>query len=403
MIGARVFVLILFSLLGASFLAGTAALIWEFRESGWVTLATHDSHLFLFFPTLGIVALAAFYRPSYVFVDMYWRHVKLGRVRFVLGFVALAACSYWVAQGLAESRYKSVWDLNPATLAADKREPAGCGPAGPACERLKLIEAIQNVGTVSRERFGVRDFLRHCESEPLIEKATGGERKRYCFASTPLSSSPRLSDDAECCQAQGRFQSAIVKLHEAPAHRSFTGKVHALLLPLKVFFLLMLLLISILLALRHEGVQRHYPDRIARIEVGVIVGAVAMVFFPLMSQAFVQTADALYGVRQETGFRPIVDAMSVAFGAWALLLVLFFFRRHTPEVELAAKLAGVVASTVAVIKFDLIVALFARFLGAGADESSIAFLVFFAVFAVLILLSPFARQTLSGDEEPNKT
>jgi hypothetical protein len=175
--------------------------------------------------------------------------------------------------------------------------------------------------------------------------------------------------------------------------------VHSALLPFKVFFLLQLLMISILLALRHEGVARHYPDRIGRIEVGVIVGAIAMVFFPLMSQGFVQTADVLYGVRQDTGFKPIVNAMSFAFGAWALLLVLFFFRRHTPEVELAAKLAGVVASTIAIVKYDLIVALFTRYLGSGANELSIAVLVALAIIAVFILLSPMSRRAIAGDQD----
>jgi hypothetical protein len=175
--------------------------------------------------------------------------------------------------------------------------------------------------------------------------------------------------------------------------------VHDWLLPLKVFFLLVLLAISILLAIRHDGVMRHYPSLIGRIEVGVLVGAIAMIFFPLMSQAFVHTTDALYGVRQDTGFKPIVTFMSFAFGAWALLLVLFFFRRHNPEVELAVKLAGVAASTIAVVKYDLIVALFVRFLGSGAGEVSVALLVGLALLAVLVLLSPLARRALVGADK----
>jgi hypothetical protein len=157
--------------------------------------------------------------------------------------------------------------------------------------------------------------------------------------------------------------------------------------------------ISVLLAVRHDGVMRHYPDHIGRIEVGVLVGAIVMIFFPLMSQAFVQTTDALYGVRQDAGFKPIVNLMSFAFGAWALLIALFFFRRHNPEVELAVKLAGVVASTVAVIKFDLIVDLFVRYLGSGADEVSVGFLIVLAVVAVLALLSPTLRRVIVGGEK----
>ena len=50
------------------------------------------------------------------------------------------------------------------------------------------------------------------------------------------------------------------------------------LLPLKVVFLLTLLVVGLLLALRYEAINRHYPEFMRRIEVGVIVGAVAMMY-----------------------------------------------------------------------------------------------------------------------------
>lgn len=395
--GTRVIVFLVFAILAASFVAETLLLASEFEDAEWFTLATHDSHLFVFFPTLGLVALAAFYLPSCAFLDMYWRHIRLGRQRFLAGIILLAAVAYWIGAGLAASPYRSVWDVAPETLLADKSEPPGCGSAARPCERVALLEAVTSVRDVARARLGLKEFVRACEPEPLIESEAAVERRRFCFASTPLAASPRLSTDAECCRAQERFEHTIMRLYEAgEAQHSLTGQVHAWLLPLKVFFMLLLLAISFLLAIRHDGVTRHYPDHINRIEVGVLVGAIAMIFFPLMSQAFVQTADALYGVRQEAGFKPIVPFMSFAFGAWALLLLLFFFRRHNPEMELAAKLAGVVASTIAVVKYDLIVALFVRFLGSGADALSVTLLAAFAIFAVLVLLSPRARRVIVG-------
>src|SRR5690606_33767977 len=139
---------------------------------------------------------------------------------------------------------------------------------------------------------------------------------------------PVLSTDAECCRAQQRYQSTIDNLYLDPTQQSVTGRIHKLLLPGKVFFLFILLAISILLTVRHSGVKQHYPVRIARIEIGVLVGAAAMIFFPLMSQAYVQSADALFGVQQRGGFRAIVPLMSFLFGAWAMLLLLFSFRQH---------------------------------------------------------------------------
>ena len=83
--GARIFVFLVYLLLGLSFLATTAVLAHEFWESGWLDFVTMDSHLFLFFPTLGIVALLAFYTPSCALTDLYRHHVPLGKLRFRSG------------------------------------------------------------------------------------------------------------------------------------------------------------------------------------------------------------------------------------------------------------------------------------------------------------------------------
>jgi hypothetical protein len=399
---ARAFVFVAYLLLGVTFVAETALLFWEFGEVDGVNFATFDSHVFLFFPMLGLVALAAFYLPSCTFVDMYWRHISFGKLRFVVGLVVLGAASYAIGSFLAESPSRSVWDVKPATLAADKGEPAGCGTPTKPCERIGLLEGIRSIGEVSHSRLGLQEFIRKCEAEPLIEADATPERKRFCFASTPISSTPRLSTDAECCRAQIKYQSAIDALYADPAQQSLTGQIHRVLLPLKVFFLFVLLAISVLLTLRHSDVDRHYPDHIARIEVGVLVGAAAMIFFPLMAQGFAQSADALFGVHQTTGFRPIVPLISFLFGAWALLILLFSFRRHDQDLELAVKLAGVVVSTIAVVKYELLAAIITRYLGSGADETSVIALAALAIVAIVVLLSPFARKVFIGSDL-NKT
>ena len=391
-LGARAFVFIVYLGLGLSFIAVPAVLVWEFGPEKAMTFATFDSHLFLFFPTLGLVALAAFYLPSCAFVDMYWRHIRFGFLRFMIGLVAIAAAAAHIAFGLSSNPHRSVWDLSPATLAQDRSEPAGCGDAERPCERIALIEGVTNLRAVSQRRVGVREFYRSCQAEPLIGSTTTEEVKRFCFASTPLSAAPRLSTDAECCLAQQRYQSTIDRLYLDPVQQSVTGRIHKLLLPGKVFFLFILLAISILLTVRHAGVKRHYPDRIARIEVGVLVGAAAMIFFPLMSQAYVQSAEALFGVQQRGGFRSIVPLMSFLFGAWAMLLLLFSFRQHDQDLELAAKLAGVAASTIAVFKYDILVSIIVRYLGSGADELSVLLVIGLAIAAVIVLLSPLARR-----------
>lgn len=394
--GARAFVFFVYALLGLSFIAGTATLLWEFGPNDGLLIATTDSHLFLFFPTLGVVALAAFYLPSCAFVDMYWRHVRFGVVRFILGLVLIAGASYWISTMLLASPYRSIWELSPQTLASDKGQPSNCAEGGKACDRVALLDGLRNLATVSHGRFGaLKPLVRSCASDPLIEPLPV-EQKRFCFASTPLTSKPRLASDAECCRAQDLYESSVATLHRDEANRSITGQVLATLLPAKVFFLLILFAISVLLALRHAGVARHYPDDVARIEVGVLVGAVAMMFFPLMSQGFVESMNALFGLRQDAGFRPIVPVMSILFGTWTLLIVLFFFRRHDANNDMAVKLAGVGLSGLAVVKYDLLTAAAVRFLGSGAGDLSIILLVSLSIISFIVLTSRHVRRAISS-------
>lgn len=395
MFGARAFVFLIYLLLGLSFIAGTATLLWEFGPNDGLLIATTDSHLFLFFPTLGLVALAAFYLPSCAFVDMYWRHVRLGVLRFLIGLAALAALSGWISMELLKSPYRSIWELSPSTLASDKGTPQGCAEGSKPCDRIALLDGLRNLAAVSHGRIGLKPLVRTCEGDSLIE-TIAVEAKRFCFASTPLASKPRLTTDAECCRAQETFKSSIATFYADEANHSLTGKVLAALLPAKVFFLLVLFAISILLALRHEGVARHYPDEVGRIEVGVLVGAIAMMFFPVMSQGFVESTNALFGLRQDAGFKPIVPVMSVLFGTWTLLIVLFFFRRHDAKTDMAIKLAGVGLSGLAVVKYDLITAMAVRFLGSGAGDLSVILLVTLSVISFIVLTSRHVRRAIAS-------
>jgi hypothetical protein len=395
--GTRAVTLALFALLGLSFLAGTGTLIWEFWDSGWFTIATHDSHLFLFFPTLGLVALAAFYVPALAFTDMYWQHVAYGRPRFIIGFLLLAGVSWAIASSLNSSPYRPIWDITPRVLQADKNQPAGCGeaPAKP-CERVALLQSLESVRQVSSTHFGLKDFIRQCGTDPLIEASSTVEPRRFCFASTPLTSKPVLSTTDECCRAQTKLKDTILALSGPADQRSYTGRVHGLLLPLKVFFLLLLAAIGILLALRYKAVAHYYPNHINRIDLGVVVGAISVLMFPLMSQGFVQTADALYGTAQNAGFKPIVNAMTAAFAAWALLLLLVFYRRYDRDLEIVGKMAGVLASAFAVLKYDLLVSVITRLLGSGAGFPTIAVLLIASVGAAFLLVSPRAAAFFGG-------
>lgn len=386
-IAARVFVFFVYACLGLSFIATTAVLAYEFRDAGWFDFATTDSHLFIFFPTLAIVALVAFYLPSCALADLYWRHVPYGKLRFAVGALLLGGLSYLIAFSLLQSPKRSMWELAPATLQADQGEPAGCAHTG-ICERLPALLALRNLRRVSETHLGLGKFIRDCEHDTLLQLTPGPGSKRFCFASTPLSQSPILQSDAECCLAQARLSAMVGTQFTHPERRSLTAKVHAWFLPLKVFFLLVLLVISILLVSRYKAMQQHYHGSMPRIEFSVIVGTAAVLFFPLMSQAFVQSSEVLFGLGGRGTFSLIMPLLSLAFGAWTLLMVFFFYRRRDKELEAFGKMGSAIAGAIAVLKYSIVTALFVRVLGSGASVYTIGALLAVSVIAVILTLWP---------------
>ena len=386
-IGARLFVFLVYLGLGLSFVVTTAVLAHEFWNSSWFDFVTTDSHLFLFFPTLGIVALIAFYTPSCALTDLYWHHVPLGKLRFAIGILLLGGASYLIAAELLASPKRSAWEIAPAVLKEDKGEPPGCAlVANGSCQRLPILQALKNLRQVSQTHLGLVEFIRNCDRDVLLEGTSGPEAKRFCFASTPLSPAPPLQSDADCCRAQEGLTAAVSAQFTHQERRSLTAQVHAWLLPFKVFFLLVLLAISMLLVLRHEAIEQHYNGNMARIEFGVVVGTAAALFFPFMSQAFVQSAEALYGISGRGTFSLITPLLSLAFGAWTLLMVFFFYRRRDKELEALGKMGSAVAGVLAVLQYTILTAIFVRALGSGADAYSMVVLLTVCTIAVLVTL-----------------
>jgi hypothetical protein len=395
-IGVRVFITLLFSVIAVSFLATTTALVLEFSDLGWLSLAAFYSHLFLFFPTFGIVTLLAFYTPACVFTHMYWTRLKFGKLRFLLGFIVVASLSFGISQLFLASPERSIWEVRPELLAADRGEPSGCADSG-TCVRMPVLTAVENVRKVSQSRTGLAELSRNCSKDPLILSSPPNqpEQKRFCFASTPLRAPFVLSTDEECCQAQRAFVAAVNNMAGAPTDRSMAGLMHMALLPLKVFFLLMMLAISILLAVRRSAVEKYYGHQLRGIERGVLIGAAAMIIYPIMSHAFLHSAALLYGTESAGGYRAMAPMVSFAFGLWGLLLLFFFYRRRDKELQALARMGGIAGGAVAVAKYDQIIDWFVRIFGSGASYATIGALGL-AVIGALVLL--YFRTSRDMDE-----
>jgi hypothetical protein len=421
---AHIFVATTYTIIGLSFLLTTGVLAWEFWNNEWFALATFHSHLFLFFPIFGTAGLVAFYLPSVVFVDMYWRHTRLGRSRFIFGTIIVALLAVGVAQGLIaapgnwigkiwspdRARHQSfIWEIDPSVLDRDQGDPPGCtGLAAHPCKRMPALAALKSLRWVSKQpqllTRPLRRLARDCSPDTLIEPKS--EPARLCLASSAffIPPPPRdqlvLTQDSSCCEAQRSLLHQIDFLEGE--RQSLTRRVHEAVLPLKTFFLLVLLVISVLLALRYKSVVRHYSHIILKLEVAVLAGVVATVPFPFMGQAYELASDLLIGPPKGTDYRNAAPYFSAAFGIWALMILLFFYRHRDKQAELLGRMGGGAVVGVVALNYDRIVSVFVRYAGVGADRWSVMAMILVAAGAVVGLLFAMSRLRGSGGQIPSR-
>jgi hypothetical protein len=376
MTGARIFVAVVYLILGAAFLVSTGMLINEFKSSDWFTMVVAHGHLFLFFPLFGILALVAFYLPSVVFTHLYWTHLPYGKLRFLLGLIAVAVLTLGVCWWL-DAKPRAVWEVSPHALAADKDEPVPCG-TGSICQRTPILDAVANLRMEGQRRIGLSQFARNCKLDPLLDMPEDMTKLRWCFPAKAM-----LAGDA-CCQVQARFGDVVVRLQADASQRSLSAKLDVFFMPLKVFFVVILIAIGGLLAVWRHRLDQHYHELVPAIERGVIVGAIAMLFWPLMDYAYQQTSDALFG--RWTGGPPL--RLSLVIGPWALLL-LFYFLRHLGQYSaIVGQISGVVVATVYVMRYENLNDWAVRVLGIGIDSWTIGYLVIIALVGLVRLFWP---------------
>ena len=399
---AHVFVAVLFAGLGLAFTAPTAFLIWEFGSTDWPTLLVAHSHLFFFFPVFGVLALVAFYRPSVAFTDFYWCHVKLGRVRFVLGFLLVAASAAWFGAGLAKSELRSVWEIAPDVLQAELRARSGeatpCLPGANACRRQPLLSALQRVRELGQSRSSISELQRNCKFDPLVQRPVSDGDRRYCFPAAAM-----LNVD-DCCRVQQQFRDDVRLMAAASGSRSVLSRVDEVASYFKSFFIIVIFVIGALLVVWQRRIRELYPNGLEDIENGIIIGAVAMVFWFLMDYAYQQTSDLLFG-RQQAGF-PI--RLSFIIVPWAVLLMLYFTRSvRAQDTQInPGQLLIALLSSVAAVQYDKIANLSFRLLGAGAEWWIYAFLLCISLLMLILILFPNVLQTVFGqlnDESSRKS
>ncbi|MGH1351241.1 MAG: hypothetical protein ACRBBN_10580 [Methyloligellaceae bacterium] len=374
-IGARIFVAVIFGALGISFIATTIGLYTEFRDAQWLDFAMFYSNLFIFFPTFGIIALIAFYIPACVFVDMYWKHIPYGKIRFIFGTILVAGLSWYISVQLVKGSVPDIWWIAPQELKADKGGTAeNCDSSRQSCKYVPVLDALSDLRKKSQTRLGLSKFARECRPDPLVEKTEELLANRYCFVTQTLLNAE------QCCRVQKQFTEALSKAYSKPEVRSLTQKLHILLLPLKVFFLLVLVVIGAFLAIWRNNVDTYYKDFVFYIERGLMIGVVAMLFWPIANHAFLQSREVLFGAFSDGIYSIFAPIFSIIFGAWALAIMFFFFRSMEKNVEAVGKVAGLVGSAIAILKYDEIIDYSVRIAGSGADQVTFGVLTILGFF-----------------------
>jgi len=369
-LGSRIVVSIVFIALGLSFVAETALMAWEYRMPLALPMAAFDSHLFIFFPVFGLIALFAFWRAATVLVDAYWRYVRVGKLVLFVGLAIGIGVSVYMTTLFQESANRQWWEVARPALMADTGEPAGCRP--PNCARAPILEAYGAVRLQARAETGFTGLVDSCQDENMSVFRPTEDRINFCF----VTGAPETV--SACCAAKERFKAAVSVLQvESP---SLTYRVHHLLLPFKIFFLLMLLGIGVMLARRRRVLEAHYPRIMEHVERTIPIGGLSMMLWPLMNHAFTRSFDLLYGAGAQGAFRVSAPLYTLAFGGWAMILMFYYFRRYPEATERAAKLIGALLAGFSILNYDAILAWVNRFLGAGANVVSITVMLVIAVF-----------------------
>jgi hypothetical protein len=368
MVGARVFVAIAFIVMGGSFIASTALLIHEFQGLDWLTMVVAHSHLFLFFPVMGLLALIAFYLPSVVLTHLYWNHVPLGKFRYVVGALVLVGLAFGAGRYL-DREPRSIFEVAPAALLADKADPAS--------GRVAILDALEDLRSKAQTRFGLSSFGRSCTKDPLLEVPDEMLKQRYCFPA-----GQNLTGEA-CCAVQESFAKTVLRLQQNEATRSLSGALDAqVFVPIKTFFILVAVAIAVMLAFWRNRIDREYPELVANLERGVIIGGFAMLFWLAMDYGYQQTANVLFG---RTTVGPQLR-LSLVLVPWALLLLFYFLRRLGKQGELVGQISGVVFAGVAVLRYEQLNDWVVRLFGIGADRWVLAALIAVAVVGLGALI-----------------
>ncbi len=177
----------------------------------------------------------AFYLPAVIFTHLYWFHIKFGRIRFLFGLLVALAATYGADRYLDASP-RALWEASPQAIAADKAEAVPC--TGTTCERQSIQSVLSTLRDNAQKRVGLSKFARSCGSDALLEAREDMKFERYCFPAG------KNLDGNACCQVQQAFSNRVDAYHANPATRSKLAVYDRVFMPMKIFFVVVIVAIG---------------------------------------------------------------------------------------------------------------------------------------------------------------
>lgn len=370
-IGSRIVVSVLFAALYAAFIAETALLIAEYSKLGLaMRLATLDAQTFVFFPIAGLLALIGFWRPTVMIVDALARNtVKGGRIVLVGVIAALVVATWGFSMLLSDGHTRSVYEVSPVAIQTDTPEPL----ADIDATRQPVANVLTSLKILALGPEGLMPYRARCDQEWLQFSPAAMEEK-FCVPAGDVLTV------ANCCKVKTAFRQHVNTLAEQSP--SNLAAVHRLVLPVKVFFLLLLFAVGILLVRYRKALSSVHGERLHDMSFGVAMGGLIMLCWPMLNAAYLETTTLLTGDGSTGAYAVMAPLVALCFGIWALLLIFFHLRSYPSQVEYAARLGGFVVAAIGVLRYEEITSFLISNLGIGGGI--VAVVVFaVAVFALI--------------------
>ncbi|MEL6831320.1 MAG: hypothetical protein AAFO63_14405, partial [Pseudomonadota bacterium] len=193
-------VTILFAIIYFGFMAELMTLLIEFHPHNLaIPFATIYAHNFLFFPIVGLLALIAFWRPTVLIVDaLAFNKVQFGRITLVATTAIVLTLSVMMANAFSNSSVRSLFEVAPATLEADRPVEN----TDQTQRRASFQEILIKLKVNANGDGGLSPYQINCDPQ-WLEFAVSSDEERICFPTGTVISL------ADCCQARSRFISFV--------------------------------------------------------------------------------------------------------------------------------------------------------------------------------------------------